>query len=95
MADDSLQEQLVAQLAEHTDALEGLAALLAVDQNPELVQVFRTKRMSHLSFCSMLLRSPSSRKDAMGIIAFETHNTPFAVAQRASGWLARNTAGSC
>jgi len=65
MADESLQEQLVAQLAEQTDALEGLAALLAVDQNPELVQVFRTKRMSHLSFCSMLLRSPSSRKDAI------------------------------
>ncbi|DBB17994.1 hypothetical protein WJX82_004577 [Trebouxia sp. C0006] len=41
MADDSLQEQLVAQLAEHTDALEGLAALLAVDQNPELVQLHR------------------------------------------------------
>ena len=65
MADDSLQEQLVAQLAEQTDALEGLAALLAVDQNPELVQVSRIKRMLHLSFCSMLLRGPSARKDAM------------------------------
>ena len=65
MADDSLQEQLVAQLAEQTDALEGLAALLAVDQSPELVQVSRIKRMLHLSFCSMLLRGPSTRKDAM------------------------------
>ena len=65
MADDSLQEQLVAQMAEQTDALEGLAALLAIDQNPELVQVSRNKRMLHLSFCSMLSRSPSARKDAM------------------------------
>ena len=48
MADDSLREQLVAQMAEQTDALEGLAALLAVDQNPELVQVSRTERMLHL-----------------------------------------------
>ena len=61
MAGDSLQEQLVAQLAEQTDALEGLAALLAVDQNPELVQVSRIKRMLHFSFCSMLLRGPSAR----------------------------------
>lgn len=65
MADDSLQEQLVAQLAEQTDALDGLAALLAVDQSPELVQVSRTKRMLQVSFCSMLSRSPSARKDAM------------------------------
>ena len=69
MADDSLQEQLVVQLAEQTDALEGLAALLAVDQNPELVQVSRTKWMLHLSFLQHVVKQPVSSQGCSDPVA--------------------------
>ncbi|DBA87566.1 hypothetical protein WJX77_000422 [Trebouxia sp. C0004] len=65
MADDSLQELLVAQLAEQTDALEGLAALLGDDQNPELVQLHK-ELMAGLQETQMALADykPSNSKDS-------------------------------
>lgn len=42
MADQSVQQQLQAQLAEQLEAIESLAVLLAAEANPELQQVLCT-----------------------------------------------------
>ena len=94
MADDTLHEQLVVQAAEQRDALEGLAAMLALDPTPELVQVLQMLRLSAVAAsCYAALQLARTWRSAD--VASESRCDVPAVTPRTTGWLTRNRTGSC
>ena len=97
MADDTLHEQLVVQAAEQRDALEGLAAMLAVDPTPELVQVLQVLPMLRSSAvaasCYAALQLARMWRSAEVVSA--SCCDVLAVTPRTTGWLTRNRIGSC